>query len=180
MELRPKACMNNRKNLLNSNISSACTHNMANFGPEVGLPVWGTVAKFNGFPVLPSLLQRRCSPEANYAHFARCFAVSWASTGTLYIHFWGLLPPDEILSGAIFTLCPSLAFSYICSVTLAAGVSQTLWRGRANGITELSQRAPPIFGWTVITLGIGPHSSLENMRVCKDVNDYITRLKQQK
>ena len=29
-----------------------------------------------------------------------------------------------------------------------------------NGITELSQRAPPIFGWTAITLGISPHSSL--------------------
>jgi len=42
----------------------------------------------------------------------------------------------------------------------AAGVSQTLRRGTKNGITELSQRAPPIFGWAAITLGIGPHSSL--------------------
>jgi len=29
-----------------------------------------------------------------------------------------------------------------------------------NGIMELSQWAPPIFGWAAITLGIGPHSSL--------------------
>jgi len=42
--------------------------------------------------------------------------------------------------------------------TRAAAVSQTLWRGTGNGITELSQRAPPIFGWAAITLGIGPHS----------------------
>jgi len=42
--------------------------------------------------------------------------------------------------------------------TAAAGVSQTLRRGTRNGITELSQRAPPIFGWAAITLGIGPHS----------------------
>jgi len=28
-----------------------------------------------------------------------------------------------------------------------------------NEIAELSQRAPPKFGWAVITLGIGPHSS---------------------
>jgi len=28
-----------------------------------------------------------------------------------------------------------------------------------NGITELSQRAPPIFGWAAITMGIGQHSS---------------------
>ena len=32
-------------------------------------------------------------------------------------------------------------------------------RGTRNGITELSQSAPPIFGWTAITLGIGPHSA---------------------
>jgi len=43
--------------------------------------------------------------------------------------------------------------------TLVVGVSQTLWHGTRNGITELSQRAPPIFGWAAITLGIGPHSS---------------------
>ena len=43
--------------------------------------------------------------------------------------------------------------------TPAAGISQTLRHGTRNGITELSQRAPPIFGWMAITLGIGPHSS---------------------
>ena len=32
---------------------------------EIGLGVWGTPANFNGFRVLPSLLQRRRSPEAN-------------------------------------------------------------------------------------------------------------------
>jgi len=43
--------------------------------------------------------------------------------------------------------------------TPAAGISQTLRRRTRNGITELSQRAPPIFGRAAITLGIGPHSS---------------------
>jgi len=43
--------------------------------------------------------------------------------------------------------------------TPAAGVRQTLRRGTRNGITEISQRARPIFGWAAITLGIGPHSS---------------------
>ena len=46
---------------------------------------------------------------------SRCLAVSWA--GTLYIHFRRLLPPNWILLGAKFTLYPSLAFSYIGSVT---------------------------------------------------------------
>jgi len=39
------------KNLLSSNISSTCAHNM-NFGPlaaEIVSGVWGTPATFNGF-----------------------------------------------------------------------------------------------------------------------------------
>jgi len=48
-------------------------------------------------------------------NLARCLAVSWADAS--YIHLRGLLPPGGILSGAKFTLRPSLAFSYICSVT---------------------------------------------------------------
>jgi len=56
------------KKLLNSNICSICVHNIANVGPltaEIGSVVWGTPARFNGFRVLASLLQRRRSPEAN-------------------------------------------------------------------------------------------------------------------
>jgi len=30
-----------------------------------------------------------------------------------------------------------------------------------NGVTELSQKAPPVFDWAAITLGIRPHSSYE-------------------
>jgi len=45
--------------------------------------------------------------------------------------------------------------------TPAAGVSQTLRRGTKNGITERLQMAPPVFVWAAITLGIGPHSSLD-------------------
>ena len=55
-----KACIDNwKKNLLNSNTSSTCLHNMADFGPltaEIGSGAWGTPANFNGFRVLPTLL----------------------------------------------------------------------------------------------------------------------------
>ena len=47
------------KNLLSSNISSRCPHNMVNFGPvvaEILSLVWGTPANFNGFRVLAALL----------------------------------------------------------------------------------------------------------------------------
>jgi len=56
------------KKLLNSNMSSTCPRNMANFGPltaEIRWRVWGTSANFNGFRVLLSLLQRRRLPDAN-------------------------------------------------------------------------------------------------------------------
>jgi len=49
-------------------------------------------------------------------NFARCLAV--CLTGALYIHFRGVLPSDGILPDAKFTLRPSLAFSYIVSVTV--------------------------------------------------------------
>jgi len=47
------------KNLLSSNMSSTCPHNMVNFGllaAEIDLTVWGTPANFNGFHVLAALL----------------------------------------------------------------------------------------------------------------------------
>jgi len=47
------------KNLLSSNTSSTCPHNMANFGlltVEICWRVWGTPANFNGFRVLAALL----------------------------------------------------------------------------------------------------------------------------
>jgi len=46
-------------NLLNSNTSSTCADNMANFGvltAEICWWVWGTPANFNGFRVLTALL----------------------------------------------------------------------------------------------------------------------------
>jgi len=111
---------------------------MVNYGPlaaESGWRVWRAPANFNGLRVLASLLHRRRSVEVNQLKGTVFdgLAVSWA--GTLYIHFRGLLSPNGILSAAKFTLCPSLAFSYIGSVTArhftlvlsasAAGVSNT-------------------------------------------------------
>ena len=79
----------------------------------------------------------------------------------------GLLPPDGILPGANLTLRPkgqvlrSPILAALLHGTRPVGVSQTLRRGTGvmNGITELSETAPPICRWAVIALGIGPHSS---------------------
>jgi len=55
-----KARINNRKkNLLNSNVSPMCPHNMVNFGSlaaEIGSGVWGTPPIFNRFRILAALL----------------------------------------------------------------------------------------------------------------------------
>jgi len=52
---------------------------------EIGLPVWGTPANFNRFRVLPLLLQRRYSPEAN-----QTLHDVWPSPGLVqYIYIFG-------------------------------------------------------------------------------------------
>jgi len=59
MEPRLKARIDNRKKMLNSNISPSCRYTMVNFGllaAEIVSLVWGTPAHFNGFRVLAALL----------------------------------------------------------------------------------------------------------------------------
>jgi len=116
-----KACIDNRKNWLNSSIFFTHSHNMVYFGPvtaEIGWWVWGTPASFNRFCVLASLLHWNRSTGVN-----QMLHGVWPSPAlhnciyTLYIHFWGLLPRNGILPGAKFTLHPSLVFSYIANVT---------------------------------------------------------------
>jgi len=88
---------------------------MVNFSPlaaEIGSFVWGTPANFNGFRVLPSLLQGRRSPDANHSLHV------WPSPGLAhYVYIFGVLPPKGILPAAKFTLRPSFALSYIGSIT---------------------------------------------------------------
>jgi len=70
------------KKLVKQQYLPICPHNMVNFGPltaEIGLPVWETQANFNRFRVLPSLLQRRRSVEAN-----QTLHDVWPSHGLLY------------------------------------------------------------------------------------------------
>jgi len=150
------------KNMLNSNMSSTCPHNMANFGPltaEICWRVWGAPANFNTFRVLPSLLQRWHSPEASQT--SRDVWPSPELVHHIYI-FGGSCPLTEFCP-VRYSLYVQVLHSPILAALLhgtpAARISQTLQHGTMNGITELSQRAPPIFGRAAITLAIGPRSS---------------------
>ena len=103
------------RKLLNSNIST-CPYNMLNFGrltAEIDLSVRGTPANFNKFRISASLLHRRRWMEVNQTLHGL-----WLYPGlVLYIYILGLLSPNGILPATIFTMRPSLAFSYIGSVT---------------------------------------------------------------
>ena len=92
---------------------------MANFGPltaEIRSEVWGTPANATGFASW--LCYAAMSLNGGQLKFARCLAV-WPVHGLVhYIYiFESSCPCNGILLGAKFTLRPSLAFSYIGSVT---------------------------------------------------------------
>ena len=85
-----KTCIDNQKKL----VIQQCLHLSSQYGEvmaEIGLPVWGIPANFNGFRVLASLLQRRRSSEANQTlhnvwpspeqvHYTYTFGESWTLT----------------------------------------------------------------------------------------------------
>ena len=136
--------------------------NVVNFSlltAEICWGVWGTPVNFNGFRVLPSFLQRCRLPEAN-----QTLHDVWTSPALVhYIYTFGgscsLTEVCPVQSSLYVQVLRSPILAALLHGTPAVGVSQPLRPGTRNGITELSQRAPPIFGWAAITLGIGPHSS---------------------
>jgi len=88
---------------------------MVNFGPltaETGWRILCTPANFYGFLVLASLPHRRRSTEVNQA-----LHDVWPYLGLVHIYRYTFLSPNGILPSAKFTLCPSLAYSYISSIT---------------------------------------------------------------
>jgi len=100
----------------NRTISPTSIHNMVYFGPlaaEINSLVWGTIATFNGFRVLASLLQRRRSMEAN-----QTLRDVWPSPGLVhYIYIFGGSCPLTEFCQVQNSLSPNLALSYIGRVT---------------------------------------------------------------
>ena len=122
-----KACISTiGKNLLSSNISSTCPHNMVNFSlaaAEIVSLVWGTPANFNGFCILASLLQRRPSTEANQTIHS-----VWPLPGLVdYIYIFG-----SCCTVTEFCQRPPKSCTLLLAALLhgsrAVGMSQTLRR----------------------------------------------------
>jgi len=106
--------------LLNNNISSTSPRNMVHVGlltAEIGSGLWCTLANFNEFRVL----LRYCTDVAQRKSTKLCMMFGRLLTPGLvhYVYsFWGgALAANGILLRAKFTLRPSLALSYIGSVT---------------------------------------------------------------
>jgi len=103
----------------------------------------------DGFVTAPTSL------NGGQPNFAQCLAVSCVRT--LYIHFRGLLPPNGILPGAKFTLCPCkscvlLYWQRYCIAWHSSSGHQpnfATWYKEWNyGIFtphHFQQRVPPIF-----------------------------------
>ena len=127
------------KNLLNSNISSICTHNMLNLPltAEICWRVWGTPANFNGFLVLASLLHQRCSTDVN-----QTLHDVWPSPALVYcIYIWRFLPLTQFCQ-VQNSLCVQVLHSHILATLLhgsgVVGVCQTLQHS-AEGATCIRQ-----------------------------------------
>jgi len=82
---------------------------------EISSGIWGTSANLNGFRVLASLLQSVAQRRSTKLCTMFGRLLGWYTIYTF--SGGGLLPPKGILQGAKFTLRPSLALSYIGSVT---------------------------------------------------------------
>jgi len=126
-------------NLLNSNISSTCPHNMVNFGrlaAEIGWRLWGTPANLNEFLVLSSLLHRRRSTEINQTlHSVRPSPrLVYYISGGLF-SFWGFCHVQNSLCVQVLR---SPVLTALLHGTRAVSMSQTLRRDARNGIKELS------------------------------------------
>ena len=148
-----KACIDNRKkNLFNSNTCSTCRHNIVNIGPltaEIVSTVWALQHISTGFASSVPY----CTDVAQWRSTKLCTVfVRLLGCCTIYT-FWGLLPPDGILPRAKFTLRPSLAFSYIDTVTARQSSSgrQPSLRRWEEGATYIRQDGHHV--------GHRPHSS---------------------
>jgi len=107
-----KACIDNRKKVIKQQYVLYMYSQYGELRPINGWDLLASLGHRSKFQRLSRLafVTAATSLTGGQPSFARCMAVSW-------IHFRRLLPPDRILPGAKFTLRPSLAFSYIGSVT---------------------------------------------------------------
>jgi len=114
--------------------------------------------------VLASLLQRRRSTEANQT----LHDVRPSPALVYYIYIFGgscrLTEFCQLQNSLCVQVFRSPILAALLHDTPSVGVSQSLRHGTGNGITELSQRAPPISVRAAIPLGRGGFRLVQHVR----------------
>jgi len=109
------------ENLLNSNTSSTCSHNMVNFGPltsEICWRVWGTSANFNRFRILAALLHCTLIVRGRHLYLAGRSS-RWALARILVLCYFCVFG----------ILCVLVFLGYFC-LMLSVPVQLTAWKDR--------------------------------------------------
>ena len=97
-----------KKNLLNSNVSPRCAHNMVNFGPsaaEICWLVWGTPADFNRFHVLAALLHGTLVVGVSQTLRRWIEGVTYIQQGGHPIGHWSTFLVDLVMRSILCLLC---------------------------------------------------------------------------
>ena len=124
---------------------------MVNFDPlaaEIVSLVWGTPGNFNGFRVLPSLLQRRRSTEVNHTlHYV------WPSPGLVrYIYTFGISCPLAEFCHVQNSLCV-----HLCTIAqVSRAISSQLRHLSTIGKNLLSSSRPTSSTRPVNMVNFGP------------------------
>ena len=144
------------KNLLSSNISSTCPHNMVNFGPlaaEIGFVSLGHPSKIStGF----ASWQRYCSDVAQRQPTKLCTVFGRLLGCCTVYTFSGLLAPLWN-----FARCKIQFAIKSCALVFWQRYCTALQQRASAKLSGVEHRAPPIFGRATITLGTGSHSSCQ-------------------
>jgi len=85
-------------------MSFICLHNMVNFGPlaaEIGLPVWGTPANFNGFRVLAAILHGSEVVSVSQTLLRLTDGATYARQGDHHVGHWPNIGGDLCESSVI-------------------------------------------------------------------------------
>jgi len=132
-----KARTDNPKKCVKQQYSLHVSSQYGEFRLMIGWQVWGTPANFNGFYVLALLLHRRRSTEV-----IQIMHNVWLSPGLVhYVYIFRgschLTEFCQVQNSLCVQVLHSLILTALLLGTQAVNVSQTLWCGTRNGITEL-------------------------------------------
>ena len=138
------------KNLLSSNISSTCPHNMVNFGPlaaEIVSGVWGTPATFNDFRVLAALQNGTLVVGVSQTFRRGTEGATYVRQGDHHVGHW----PTFLFNDAMHSLYWNLLLVYtVCKIKFKWVLSALC----ETYCTEIS--CPGVIWW--LKKGSGPMS----------------------